>query len=507
MMIRKLWSKLAILVVAISIFSACKDQKQTDYTNMIPADAKWVTSINVKSLYNKTGATAEDKAKIANALKSEVSSEMYNLLEQFIDDPSASGIDISAPLYIFLEEIDGSSASGAVMKIANADKLYKVCQTLQEEGIFSEIRKEGNLYIVDEICMFDEFKLIVGNIQINDEDKLKKLFNQTAEESIASTANFALFKEKAKDISFLINAEELLSKSREFIPGTMTPDMDKMDISDFFYITALSFDKGALNLTFDITANDKAALAEATEQQKMFNFTKHKFVSFYPKSTLMYGSFNVDSKALLNYIEKQRMLQDKLGDEEIVILNNIAEAAKGDICYGFTDFSMASLDATMYAEVDKNAAKQLYENYASSHKGVQKISEGVYKQRIIYASEIYFGYKDDYAFLATSTSAFEAVGKKQSSSLSDAEYASNMKGKKAYMVLDVQNVLNNDMLKMLIGFGGREARMYANICSNISHIEAFSEDGSSATISMQFMEKDKNALQQIISIAQQYAGY
>ena len=50
-MAKKMISRLSVLAVLIVFLAACS--KQTEYTNVIPADATAVASIDLKSLANK----------------------------------------------------------------------------------------------------------------------------------------------------------------------------------------------------------------------------------------------------------------------------------------------------------------------------------------------------------------------------------------------------------------------------------------------------------------------
>lgn len=52
-MVKKMISRLSVLAVLIVFLAACS--KTSEYTNVIPADASVVASINLKSLASKAG--------------------------------------------------------------------------------------------------------------------------------------------------------------------------------------------------------------------------------------------------------------------------------------------------------------------------------------------------------------------------------------------------------------------------------------------------------------------
>lgn len=70
-MAKKMISRLSVLAVLIVFLAACS--KTVEYTNIIPADATVVTSINLKSLASKAGLNDKEneaaKQKVLEALK------------------------------------------------------------------------------------------------------------------------------------------------------------------------------------------------------------------------------------------------------------------------------------------------------------------------------------------------------------------------------------------------------------------------------------------------------
>lgn len=73
-MAKKMISRLSVLAVLIVFLAACS--KTVEYTNIIPADATVVTSINLKSLASKAGLN--DKENEAAKAKSIGSTKKWN---------------------------------------------------------------------------------------------------------------------------------------------------------------------------------------------------------------------------------------------------------------------------------------------------------------------------------------------------------------------------------------------------------------------------------------------
>ena len=86
-MAKKMISRLSVLAVLIVFLAACS--KQTEYTNVIPADATAVASIDLKSLANKAGMNDKEneaaKQKLLEAMKSGMNAATFQQLEKVIN--------------------------------------------------------------------------------------------------------------------------------------------------------------------------------------------------------------------------------------------------------------------------------------------------------------------------------------------------------------------------------------------------------------------------------------
>ena len=92
-MAKKMISRLSVLAVLIVFLAACS--KTVEYTNIIPADATVVTSINLKSLASKAGLNDKEneaaKQKVLEALKSGMNAATFQQLAYIIHSGFISG--------------------------------------------------------------------------------------------------------------------------------------------------------------------------------------------------------------------------------------------------------------------------------------------------------------------------------------------------------------------------------------------------------------------------------
>ena len=153
-MAKKTISRLSVLAVLIVFLAACS--KTSEYTNVIPADASVVASINLKSLANKAGLDDKEneaaKQKVLEALKSGMNAATFQQLEKVMKNPGESGIDVESPFYVF------SSSSfpypTVVGKVNNEDNLHasldvmakeQICQPISEADGYSFTTMNGGL--------------------------------------------------------------------------------------------------------------------------------------------------------------------------------------------------------------------------------------------------------------------------------------------------------------------------------------------------------------------------
>ena len=80
-----------------------------------------------------------------------------------------------------------------------------------------------------------------------------------------------------------------------------------------------------------------------------------------------------------------------------------------------------------------------------------------------------------------------------------------MKGKKVFMAINAEAILDLPVVKMLVGFGGKEFKTYSDLASKVSYLSVSSEGETSET-DLCLKDKDVNALKQIVDFAKQFAG-
>ena len=110
-----------VAVLALVCLSSCSDN---DYLEVIPADARMVASVDFKSMADK--CDLEHNQAVMQLLTNFMSDNARSKKEReqvldIIKNPNQSGIDFTAPMYIFITA--DRNFVGLTMRVANEGKI------------------------------------------------------------------------------------------------------------------------------------------------------------------------------------------------------------------------------------------------------------------------------------------------------------------------------------------------------------------------------------------------
>ena len=504
-MAKKMISRLSVLAVLMVFLAACS--KQTEYTNVIPADATAVASIDLKSLANKAGMNDKEneaaKQKLLEALKSGMNAATFQQLEKVINNPGASGLDPEAPIYIF----SSPQISGGVFvaKVSNEDDLHasldvmakeQICQPVSEADGYSFTTLNGNLLAFNETTAI----IISANRASQTEaakETITKLMKQTADNSIAKSGAFQKIAKQKSDINFFASMSAIPSTYRSQISMGLPSEIKPEDIT---IVGGLNFEKGKIALkTENYTEND-AVKALLKKQMESFGKTSGTFVKYFPASTLMFVNMGVKGEGLYNLLSENQEFRSTVSIAKADEVKELFSSFNGDISAGLINVTMNSAPTFLaYADVKNgNALEALYKNKQAL--GLKKGED--YKTR---GMNIFFGIKDKQMYATNDELLYKSIGKAVDKSIKDAPYAAEMKGKTVFMAINAEAILDLPVVKMLVGFGGKEFKTYSDLASKVSYLSVSSEGETSET-DLCLKDKDVNALKQIVDFAKQFAG-
>lgn len=517
-MVKKLISRLSVLAVLIVFLAACS--KKSEYTNVIPADATAIASINLKTLAEKAGLNNKEneevKQKMLNAFKSEANAATFQQLEKVINNPSESGIDVMSPIYLFTATSFPYTA--IVAQVNSEGNLRSNLEILAKEQLCQPVIKEDGYSFTTigdaGLLAFNESTaLIVATNGTSVTTKIKEaialLMKQTAENSISKNAGFKKMQEKKGEIAFFASVAAIpdmyASQVSVGLPANVNP-------KDIMMLGNLSFEKGKVALQFEHYTENKEVEALLKKQEKAFTKLNTSLLKYFPESTLTFFNVGVNGAELYNLLIENKEFRNNVSIAKAAEVKELFNSFSGDISAGLLNVSMMNNSPTLLAYADvKNgdALKTLYSNKQALglKKGEDILQLGeneyVYKSK---AMNLFFGIKDKQLYATNDEMLYKSIGKSIDKSIKDAEYASDMKGKNFFWVLNMEAILEMPVVKMMIGFGGEEYQMYYNLASKVSFLELSSESGGKTEIDLILQNKDDNALKQIVDFVRQFAN-
>lgn len=514
-MAKKMISRLSVLTVLIVFLTACS--KTSEYTNVIPADASVVASINLKSLASKAGLNDKEnetaKQKVLETLKSGMNAATFQQLEKVMKNPSESGIDIESPFYVF------SSSSfpypTVVGKVSNEDNLHasldmmakeQICQPISEADGYSFTTMTGSL------LAFNSSTVLVVNVSgTTQTEKAKEaitnLLKQTADNSIVKSGAFQKMEKQKSDINFLASMEAIPATYRNQISMGLPTEVKTEDIT---LVGGLNFEKGKIALKTENYTENEAVKALIKKQMESFGKANNTFVKYFPSSTLMFFNVGVKGEGLYSLLSENKEFRNTISIAKADEVKELFGSFNGDISAGLINVTRNIAPTFMlYADVKNgNALEALYKNKQSlgMKRGEDIIQLG--KDEYVYKTKgmnIFFGIKDKQMYATNDELLYKNVGKAADKSIKDAPYASDMKGKNIFVAINADAILDLTVVKMVAGFGGQEVKTYIELANKVSYL-SMSSEGEISKIDLCLKDKDVNALKQIVDFAKQFAG-
>lgn len=515
-MVRKMISLFPVLALLVLLMTSCS--KETEYTNAIPADVSAAMSVNLNTLIEKAGLNGKDneamKQKLTDALKSEINAATFQQLEKIIKNPSESGIDVDAPVYLFTST---SLPYPAVLaKVGNVNKLRSSLEAMEKEQLSQPVTDEtgfqtarltnGNLLAFNETTA-----LIISVRRTSQMDAAKttigNLLKQTAKESGTQTSGFRKMLKTKGDITFFASMDAIpTSYARQITAGLPS----QIELKDLMTVGGLSFEKGKIAMQFENYSENEEINALIKKQEKAITTLNTSLLPYFPESTLAFLNIGANGEEFYNLLQDNREFRNNISVSEAGEVKKLLSSFNGDISVGLINVTMNSLPTFVaYAEAkNKDVLKALYDNKSQLKlkRGTDLIKLG--ENEYVYKSKemnVFFGIRDKKMYATNDELLYKNIGKPLDKSIKDTPYVNDMKGKSMFFVINMDAIVELPVVKMLAAMGGEEVQTYFKLASQVSYFE-ISGNGPTGQIDLILKDKDVNALKQIVDFARQFAG-
>jgi len=324
----------SLFVLFVCLFSSCS---KTDYQNVIPKDANFVASVNMKSIADDADFQNSSMMKEAKQyLGLVVTGKDKKAVEEIIDDPTKLGIDFSCPAYLFGM---GKNAYGLTMRVSDTDDLQSFLELLSKQNMATKpVEKDG----LTSGSLFDDvayaynkttllmFVNVENGSSAQSKAVVKQLMNQSEDDSFTSTEAYDKIADKSSDaIALYGNLSAVPSVVADMVTSFLPKGVKKTDIE---VVASLAFGKGNATLSSTIWGKtDEAQKVIDTADDNMYNI-KGEFKDMPTASTPIWICMGIKGDWLLKQLKTNKESSQVLTlIERGIDIEQMLRAVDGDL--------------------------------------------------------------------------------------------------------------------------------------------------------------------------------
>ena len=448
-------------------------------------------------------------------MKSGMTASTFQQLEKILNNPKESGIDIDALIYVFTSP--SFPYATIVGKVTDEDKLQASIEVMVKEQICQPIQEgDGYKFTIltgQNILAFNNSTAmlvsVAGSNLENTQKSISELMKQSAEKSILNNAGFQKMQKQKGDINVLASLDALPAPYAQQIKmGIANTNINGQDIKA---LGNLNFEKGKIAIQFEYYTENEEIKAMLKKQQKALIKLNTNLLKYFPSSTLAFLGVGANGEELYNLLQDNEEFRNYMSLTKADEMKGLFSSFNGDIAIGLLNVNLMKNTPTIlaYADVKNgNALKALYDNQKSFLKKGEEIRKLGENEYVLQTKEmnLFFGLKDKLLYATNDEITYKSRGKAEEKSIKDTGYASDIKGKNFFFVINAEAILELPIVKMAVGFGGEEYQTYYQLASQISYLEISNVNDDVTEIDLILKNKETNALKQIVDFAKQFAG-
>ena len=326
-----------LTLLAVLSFSSCTN---TDYQNVIPADATLVAKLDVKALAEK-GDLAHSRAVdvMKGYLALVVSSKDQKQAKAYIDDPMSMGLDLSMPLYFFMV---GNEQMGLTAKVADEDAVKDFLLLLHKQHLASKpVEKHEQMCgtLLDEITYMYDGKtfLLLASMDkgggARQGQLAQQLMNQKEKQSFVTTDAYDKMNETDKDFVCYSN---LAALPAEWAKSAMRLLPKQVKRSDVEAISSIHFEQGKAVLQVALMGKSAAVQKLMDETAKKMHPIQGRYLDKASDNLAMWLGMGVEGEWLLQKAKEDKELKESLFlMERAIDIEQMLKAIDGDVAVEF----------------------------------------------------------------------------------------------------------------------------------------------------------------------------
>lgn len=323
---------LSIVALVVVLLSSCS---KADYVNVVPADASFVASFNMKDIADDADLKNSGLVDMLNkSLGFVVSGKEKDKVQEYINDPRSMGIDFGEPVYMFKT---ANECIGLAMKVGSESDLKEFLQLLAKQSICSKPQERDDYIcgtLLDDIeYTFDGKTLLLlsclgdGGSAMN-KSMSAQLMKQGADHSFASTEAFDKMDGQKGALKMYCNIgvlpEDVSKQFIHFLPKGVKK-------SDIELLATLSFDDGTATFTSIMWGNTPKAQQFMEETNKNLRKLDGEFIKAPTEDFLAWVSVGVYGEWLLKNLKEDKDLKTMLlAVERGIDIEQMLRSVEGD---------------------------------------------------------------------------------------------------------------------------------------------------------------------------------
>ena len=421
-----------LLGLVLILVASCS--KKPASLALIPSDAAWVVSIDLKSLYQKADiGSSENSAEFKQWVDSlSLTDKQRDFLRELLRNPRNSGVRFREPIYFFQYGQQGGNGMenyiGMACSLSDKEKFEKTLNqlftltdkkhTLTEESGYKLLNMAEGKYTLS----WDNDKALFLGVGDADEEpaselqiplKAKQLRSLEAKKQITSLDGFADFLSDQKDISVWVNITDAYETLDKRVPSAsaLSPSLFNLQQGSYLYAT-LEFEKEEIILSARTLYNEKYQKLLDKHRIGDASFNK-KLLKHFPEKMPMAFTGAVNIKHYYEFLKeaepelvKEDDIKQWLAKKDLQ-LDNLLNLFGGSFVVALEDFEtgMSIPIPVVGASFDVND-KKILDKMVAEEGAFTK--EGDRYSLTFFFVSIHFAYNDKAFFISNSSDEVDA---------------------------------------------------------------------------------------------------
>ena len=342
---------ISALVMVVLALCSCTN---TDYQNVIPANASLVVKVDMKSIAEKSDfKNSKWMKELDGSLGAVVSGKDMKSVKEYVADPMKIGIDFSMPLYFFMM---ADETMGMTMKVSDEDHVKDFLLLLNKQGLASKPQEKDHWMcgtLIDDIYYsYDGTTFLMLASMKGKNTTISRMARELTalkeSDSFVGTEAFGRLNEEEKDVVMYVMSAQMI-ESLKMAGGVLPPSIYK----DVEALASLDFAQGEARIMGKLFAKTKDAqhlIDEANANLKKMN---GRYLDKVSDDAAIWIGAGVKGEWLLEKIKENKELKTMLfATERAVDVEQMLKAMVGDVSLELPLLDTEKVDYVLQAELN-----------------------------------------------------------------------------------------------------------------------------------------------------------